>query len=185
MAYIPGLGDFQVIRELKAARLSSIPVAGMALRREMCRAFHWTRRSRTSRPWSRVRRERAGYFRHLGRRPGRVEVRRNPSWPRSQARFLGRFARGSDLSPDVARRLVSLVRSDWELARTNLATATMSTNSPGNAVRLQAAALRDNMSQDVAAGYMEAIAEGDASADAAGVTAPALVLHRQTTLTLD
>ena len=89
--------------------------------------------------------------------------------------FWGGFARGSEfVPPDAAARLVSLIRSDWALARTNMATSVGSTfQLAGNALRQNAAALRDAMSQETAARYIEAIAAADATADVPNVTVPA------------
>jgi pimeloyl-ACP methyl ester carboxylesterase/class 3 adenylate cyclase len=94
--------------------------------------------------------------------------------------FWGGFTRGSEfIRPEGAQRLVSLIRTDWSLARRNLATSTLSSNSPGDAVRRGAANLREIMSQEMAAMYIEAIAASDATSVLPRVTMPVLVLHRR------
>jgi pimeloyl-ACP methyl ester carboxylesterase/class 3 adenylate cyclase len=93
----------------------------------------------------------------------------------------GAFSRGSEfVRPESARRLATLIRTDWALARRNMATAVgSSVPVAGNALRQTAAVLRDAMSQETAAQYIEAIAALDVSAELNDVDLPVLALHRR------
>ena len=92
--------------------------------------------------------------------------------------FWGAYARGADsLSLDAALRFRSVVRSDWAMATNNMAMNIIRCKSSGEELRKASELIRGQMSQEVAAQYIESLPEIDVSRQLREVLAPALVMH--------
>ena len=86
---------------------------------------------------------------------------------------------GEDVTtPEAARSLADLMRTSWSLARRAIADMAFP-NGPIEWQHVLADYLRQTVSREVAAAYLESTLAVDARAFAADVTAPTLILHRQ------
>ena len=89
------------------------------------------------------------------------------------------YARGGDITtPEVTHSLVELVRGNWSLARRAMA-GIIFPNGPIEAQRWYSDSLREGVSPEVAAKYIETAASLDITPFLAQVKAPTLVLHRR------
>ncbi len=111
---------------------------------------------------------------------GPVAVALAARWPELVRRlvFFGTYAGAGNVftRPDLNASLVAMVRTHWGLG-SKLFADLFRPGATDAAAEHLAAVLRDSASPEVAAGYLEAIYDTDATHLLARVSAPALVLH--------